>query len=427
MGTGESFATPNISNTTTYYVACVLGECSSTRVPVVATVNPAPDAPTPNHVNRCGPGTATLTATGCTTGDIYWYTASSGGFAIAVGPSYSTAGLTSSVTYYINCVVGPCASSRVAITATVNPIPSTPTTNSNSRCGAGSVTLTASGCTGGSINWFTASTGGSSVAAGTSYATPNIANTTTYYATCVLGPCSSNRIPAIATINSAPDAPVPTGSSRCDVGSVTLTATGCIDGTINWYTAISGGTAISTGTSYATPGLSTTTTYYVGCTLNTCLSNRVPVVATINPLPAAPTPVNSSRCGTGSVSLTATGCSGGTINWYSNASGGSSIATGGTFTTESLSTTTVYYVACVVGSCASSRVSVSAIINTNLTYSTGTQAAGTYRASQIITSASDITTGTNYFAGQVILLMPGFQAGGNEVFTARIQDCSQGN
>jgi hypothetical protein len=427
IGTGGSFATPAISITTTYYVACVLSGCSSIRTPVIATVIPAPAAPTPNNVNRCGPGIVTLTAAGCSGGDIYWYTASSGGFAIAVGPSYTTAGLTNSVTYYISCMAGACSSERVPITAAVNTIPSTPTTTNNSRCNAGSVMLTASGCIGGTVNWYIASSGGAAIATGTSFPTPNITNTTTYYASCVLGPCASNRVPAVATINPSPVAPIPTGGSLCGPGSVTLTATGCASGIINWYTTNSGGSAIASGTSYSTPGLSATTTYFITCTLGMCSSDRVPIVATINTVPAALSPTNASRCGPGTVSLTATGCAGGTVNWYTGNSGGSAIAAGTSYTTTNLSVTTTYYVGCMVGSCESPRVSVSAIINTNLSYEIGNQAAGTYKASQSITSASDITTGTNYFAGQSIMLMPGFQAGGNEVFLARIQDCAQGN
>lgn len=393
VGTGESYATPAISATTTYYVACVLNSCSSTRVPVVAIVHPASVAPTPINVNRCGNGTVTLSASGCTTGDIYWYTASSGGFAIAVGTNYTTAGLTSSVTYYISCAVGDCTSDRVPITATVNPIPGTPTTTNNSRCGAGSVTLTASGCVGGTINWYTANTGGSAIAAGTSFATPAITTTTTYYANCILGPCPSNRIPAIATVNQASATPIPIGASRCDAGTVTLTATGCAGGTVNWYTANSGGSSIASGTSYTIPHLTSTTTYYVGCTLVSCSSDRVPVMATINPTPGPPSLTDISRCGSGNVSLTATGCTNGTINWYTAISGGALLTTGGTYTISNLMLTTTYYVSCTVGSCTSTRAPVIATINPSPTTPTPTNGISC-GAGRVALSATGCTGGT---------------------------------
>lgn len=63
------------------------------------------------------------------------------------------------------------------------------------------------------------------------------------------------------TIN-APATPAVTGASSCtSPASMTLTATGT--GTLNWYTQASGGTPVATGTSYTTPSISTTTTYYV--------------------------------------------------------------------------------------------------------------------------------------------------------------------
>ncbi|WP_374755938.1 3-coathanger stack domain-containing protein [Emticicia agri] len=40
-----------------------------------------------------------------------------------------------------------------------------------------------------------------------------------------------------------------------------------------------------------------------------------------------------------------------------------------------------------------------------------------------MTSANNVNNGVNYFAGKSILLIPGFQVGGNEVFMAKIEDC----
>lgn len=56
-------------------------------------------------------------------------------------------------------------------------------------------------------------------------------------------------------------APVTTNATSYGPGSVTLYASG--SGTLNWYDAATGGNLINTGTSYVTPVLYTTTTYYV--------------------------------------------------------------------------------------------------------------------------------------------------------------------
>ncbi|MBS4044176.1 MAG: right-handed parallel beta-helix repeat-containing protein, partial [Chitinophagaceae bacterium] len=60
---------------------------------------------------------------------------------------------------------------------------------------------------------------------------------------------------------------------------------------------------------------------------------------------------DSSRCGTGTVTLKATGSSGTQLNWFTTSTGGTSIGTGSPFTTPSISSSTTYYVgASIAGS-----------------------------------------------------------------------------
>src|SRR5207244_3958375 len=61
---------------------------------------------------------------------------------------------------------------------------------------------------------------------------------------------------------------------------------------------------------------------------------------------SAPTPV--SRCGPGSVILTATGNSGSIMKWYRNSTGGDTLATGNSFTVTIIDDST-YYVAAASG------------------------------------------------------------------------------
>ena len=73
-------------------------------------------------------------------------------------------------------------------------------------------------------------------------------------------------------------------------------------------------------------------------------ATRTAVTATVTSAPAAPTaPVDGSRCGPGTVNLSATVPAGQTIEWFSAATGGTAVGTGATFTTPSISTTTTYY------------------------------------------------------------------------------------
>ena len=71
-----------------------------------------------------------------------------------------------------------------------------------------------------------------------------------------------------------------TNGSNCTTGTVTLSATAS-GGDIKWYNVSSGGTSLVTSSTYTTPSISSTTTYYVDTTSGSCISPRVPVVATI--------------------------------------------------------------------------------------------------------------------------------------------------
>jgi len=73
--------------------------------------------------------------------------------------------------------------------------------------------------------------------------------------------------------------------TTCNSGVVTLGASGATEGSYKWYESAAGGVAITGATSstYTTPILTSTKTYYV-TTANTvgCEGLRIPVIATIN-------------------------------------------------------------------------------------------------------------------------------------------------
>ena len=74
----------------------------------------------------------------------------------------------------------------------------------------------------------------------------------------------------------------------CGTGTVALSATpNPVGSTVYWYTASVGGTSIFTGTSYTTPSITTTTTYYVEAVNGGCTSARNSVTATVLQKPVA--------------------------------------------------------------------------------------------------------------------------------------------
>ncbi|MBP0905537.1 GEVED domain-containing protein [Mariniflexile gromovii] len=304
-------------------------------------------------------------------------------------------------------VIGTDNGNNITITA----IPSITGTTPNSRCGTGTVTLSAS-ASAGTINWYANATGGSSLGTGTSFTTPSISSTTTYWVAATNGSCTTaTRTSVTATVNSIPTITGTTPNSRCGTGTVTLSATASA-GTINWYANATGGSSLGTGTSFTTPSISSTTTYWVAATNGSCTTTtRTSVTATVNSIPTITGTTPNSRCGTGTVTLNAT-ASAGTINWYANATGGSSLGIGTSFTTPSISSTTTYWVAATNGSCTTAtRTSVTATVNTSPTITgttpnsrcgTGTvtlnatASAGTINWYANATGGSSLGTGTSF-------------------------------
>ena len=174
-------------------------------------------------------------------------------------------------------------------------------------------------------SWYSVSSGGASLLTGPTFTTTLISATTTYYVEAGTT-CKSPRVPVVALINSIPAAPALTSGSNCGPGTVTLTATTSA-AVVNWFSLPTGGTSLGSGLSYTTTLISSTTTYYAEATsLAGCIGPRVSVEAVINNTNPSPISAGASRCGTGALSLSATGL--GNISWYSSISGGAAIATG---------------------------------------------------------------------------------------------------
>jgi gliding motility-associated-like protein len=141
-------------------------------------------------------------------------------------------------------------------------------------------------------------------------------------------------------------APIVASSTICSGNSTTLIASNPTTGvSYNFYSA-TGNTPLATGPTYNTGILTQTTTYYVEAISGTAVSARVPVTITVNPAPAAPTVITNgvTISNNQSATLQATAEAGSTIQWYALATGGTPVATGGTFTTPLLTANTTYYV-----------------------------------------------------------------------------------
>jgi hypothetical protein len=397
LGTGTSYTTPSISSTTSYFVDATNNGCTTaSRTAVAATINAIPTVASSTPGSRCGTGAVVLAAT-ASVGTINWFAASTGGASLGTGNSYTTPSIATATNYFAQANNNGCLSaSRTSVTATINAVPTITSSTPGSRCGTGTVLLGAASAN--TINWFAASSGGASLASGITFTTPSISATTTYYAESTTGLCvSASRTAVVATVNTIPTIATTTPASRCSTGTVALAATASA-GTVNWYTASTGGTSLATSTSYTTPSISATTTYFVDATSTGCTSpSRTAVVATVNAIPTITGSTPGSNCGTGTVSLGAT-ASAGTINWYTASSGGSSIGTGTSFTTPSIASTTTYFAdATNLGCTTASRTAIIATINPIPTITSTTP--GSFCGPASISLLATASAGTlNWFA-----------------------------
>ena len=110
-----------------------------------------------------------------------------------------------------------------------------------------------------------------------------------------------------------------TPAENCGAGSMTISATVSSGGIIQWYDAATGGNLLGTGSSFVTPVLSATTTYYAVAVLDGCASTRIPVTATVKPVPVTPTIAANgplSFCQGSTVTLASSATSGN--QWYRN-------------------------------------------------------------------------------------------------------------
>ena len=150
---------------------------------------------------------------------------------------------------------------QISTTTTIT-IPQITSTSSATKCGSGSVLLQAS-TSAGTVHWYTNSTGGTPVFSGSSFTTPILTNTTNYYVDAFpVGCTTGNRILVTATINEVPITNFTPPIDICQNSNTTLNATTSI-GVINWYDSATSTSPIATGTSFTTPNLTTTTTYYL--------------------------------------------------------------------------------------------------------------------------------------------------------------------
>lgn len=301
---GSVIAT-NINARTTITANCRIGSCLS--LPAEKVIDLSSDMPKPtitcSTTVACLGERVELTANNCS-GTPLWNTGATT-TRITVFPTETDN------TYYVTCTNGNCRSpqSESYVIRIVKPTVPAVTASSATVCAGSSVTLTASGCPDGTIQWNTLATGNTLVVRPST----NIS----YFATCKVRECMSEAsVPvAIAVVNPTPPSVLrPSKPIVCSGESVTLTAEGCAAGTIVWSTGATGSSIVIMPTE--------TKPYTASCQIGSCRSaSSNGELVTVNTSTGAAPAISASKtavCGNEPISLTATGCSSGTLIWSDN-------------------------------------------------------------------------------------------------------------
>ena len=337
----------------------------------------------------CGSGNATFSIAGksCGSGMAFdrhyrWYSSPGSTTPIHEGHCYTVNNISSNYTVYVEThdLFDDTKSARVSKTVVVNSSSAAPGASGGAVCGSGAITLHVNSPSG-TYRWYNSSNQvvttnlAAGIIVGSNGHTLQVdRSTTTYYRVAkVVNGCVGNKSSNVyATVNSTPGQASGSNRSRCGTGTVTLTASvGSNGNQVRWYAASNGGSLLHTGTSYTTPGLSSSRTYYAE-TYNTstgCRSSRKAITATINPVPGSPTTSDVTRCSAGTTELVVDGYSANQFapfNWYTANAGGTLIQGGLSSMSANVDRDTSFFVSRYneTSLCESTRTQVNIFVNT---------------------------------------------------------------
>lgn len=353
--------------TTTYTVTGQDNNGCNYSQQVTVNVTQTPTSPVAPNVQVCEGTTGTLQVQSPVAGYTYaWYTAATGGAAVATGTSYSPTATTGTVTYYVEATNTGCPGPRTAVTLTFNPPPAPPIVPNIQVCQGSNGTFVVQGAQAlYTYSWYSVPTGGTAISTGSSFTVTNVTSNQTYYVEASQSGCTGTRTMVTVTANPIPAAPTVPGITVCQGSNGSLQVQSPQAGyTYNWYSAAAGGSPIAAGTSFNVSNVTSTQTYYVDATNTGCTSTRTAVTVTMNPLPSAPVVPDVQVCQGGNATLQVQSPqAGNTYNWYTSAVGGTAVATGTSYAPTAGAGSQTYYVEATNGGCASTRTAANVTIS----------------------------------------------------------------
>lgn len=183
---------------------------------------------------------------------------------------------------------------------------------------------------------------------GATFSTNPLNGNQTYYVEASNGTCTSPALTGVTvTVVQMPANPavVTNPVSVCNGTSATLAIASPQAGlTYKWYSTAAGTTPAFTGQQFVTGPLTTNTAYYVDATNATgCVSPRIPVNLNMLAVPSIAAQGATICAGSGATLTASSTDNNVTIKWYADATGGNSVFTGASFTTQPVNVATTYY------------------------------------------------------------------------------------
>lgn len=358
---------PTVAGNTSYFVAYGDGSCETSRLQVNVT-EVILATPTAMGVSACPGTTPTLTATGGGVGVVgyNWYDDAVKTTLLGSGANFVTPPVSGTINYYVAADYGSgCESAAIPVTVTELPSPPTPSAGNQQYCANQNVILTATG-TGGTLNWYTAPIGGTSVGSGSPFNVGQLtAGNYTYYVAEFDGTCEGGRAAVIVDVDAIPNPPLAPGQMVCLGAPAALSASEPTAVNFNWYTSFPLTTPVSTGSVYNTPAITAPTTFYVtAINADGCESDTTEVVVDVNTV-IAPIATGMAICPGDTAVLTAMAPGSIEIRWYQNSDRTGYLASGSNYTTGILSVNTTYYVTALYpNGCESLVTPVTVTVNT---------------------------------------------------------------
>src|SRR5690606_27679379 len=235
--TGVEFITPELTETTSYWVEVANWGCISERSEVIVTVNPLPEVNIENtEVEVCSGNEASLYA--FSEGNvIFWYANEDDTEYLYHGNNFITEPLTENTSYWVEGynLITECKSDRIEITVIVNEFADLTLENTEAEiCEGGTVSFTAT--SGSSINWYDTEDGTTPIFTGAEFNTPELFESTSYWVEASgSGECVSERIEVTITVNPAPPAQLAYEIQDFEEGETLADLEVEAEGELTWY------------------------------------------------------------------------------------------------------------------------------------------------------------------------------------------------